>query len=135
LTPMAIQVPGFNNGGKHCKRTVSSIALFPTLVDYCKLEAPEHKLEGRSLRPLLENPKAMWDRPALTTYGEKYASVRDEHYRYIRYPDGTEELYDHQNDPHELNNLASDSAFNVVKKHLAKRIPNTWAKSLGGRMG
>jgi arylsulfatase A-like enzyme len=135
LTPLAIRVPGFKNGGKHCMRTVSSIDFFPTLVDYCKLQSPKHLLEGQSLRPLVENPVAAWDRPTLTTYGEKYASVRDERYCYIRYPDGTEELYDHKNDPHELNNLASKSALSSVKIRLAKKIPKAWTKSLGGRMG
>jgi arylsulfatase A-like enzyme len=114
---------------------VSSIDLFPTLVDYCKLDAPEHILEGQSLRSLLENPKAAWDRPALTTYGEKYASIRDERYRYIRYPDGTEELYDHNNDPQEIKNLALNSKYDYIKKQLSKNIPNVWTKSLGGRFG
>ena len=135
LTPMAIRVPGHDNGGKHCGRTVTTVDLFPTLTDYCRLEPPRHKLEGGNLRPLFEDPSAMWDRPALTTYGEKYASIRDERYRYIRYPDGTEELYDHQNDPHELENVVSNPAYNAIKKCLAEWIPDTWARSLGGRLG
>jgi arylsulfatase A-like enzyme len=108
---------------------------FPTLVDCCALKAPEHKLEGRSLRPLLGDPQAAWDRPALTTYGEGYASVRDERHRYIRYPDGAEELYDHSKDPHELTNLASDAGCASVKKRLRQYVPAKWARSLGGRLG
>ena len=135
LTPMAIRLPARCNGGKNCGRTVTTVDLFPTLVDYCRLEPPQHKLEGRNLRPLFEDPTAKWNRPALTTYGEKYASIRDERYRYIRYPDGTEELYDHQNDTHEINNLALNPAYNAIKKPLAGWIPDTWAKSLGGRLG
>jgi len=135
LTPMAIRVPGHGNEGKHCQRTVTTVDLFPTLADYCSLELPQHKLEGRNLRLLIEHPAAKWNRPALTTYGERCASIRDERYRYIRYPDGTEELYDHQNDPHELSNLASNPAYDAIKKGLTKWIPDTWAKSLGGRPG
>ena len=92
-------------------------------------------LEGQSLRPLLERPNARWEKPALTTYGERYSSVRDERYRYIRYPDSTEELYDHDTDPHELDNVASKSELATVKQRLAQWIPERWAPSLGGRLG
>ncbi len=135
LTPMAIRLPETARAGQQCTRPVSTLDLFPTLVDYCRLEAPAHELEGRSLRPLLENPKATWVRPAITTYGEGYFSSRDNRYRYIRYPDGTEELYDHEMDPHEHTNLANDPAMVAAKKRLAKWLPKTWAKSLGGRLG
>jgi arylsulfatase A-like enzyme len=135
LTPMAIRLPGTRNLGAHCARPVNTLDLFPTLVDCCGLEAPAHELEGRSLQPLLKNPKAPWERPAITTYGEGYFSARDERYRYIRYPDGTEELYDHANDPHEFTNLASGPEFKSVKRRLSKWIPKKWAKSLGGRLG
>ena len=84
---------------------------------------------------MLEDPQAAWDRPAITTYGEGYFSARDERYRYIRYPDGTEELYDHQADAGEQENLADDPALKPVKERLARWIPEKWAKSLGGRLG
>ena len=67
-------------------------------------------------------------------YGGEYASVRDEGYRYIRYPDGIEELYDHRDDPHELNNLASDPHLAAVKRRRTRWIPTAWAKSLSGRL-
>ena len=62
-------------------------------------------------------------------------SARDERYRYIRYPDGTEELYDHAIDPHEFNNLANDRKLIPVKQRLNSWQPKSWAKSLGGRNG
>ncbi|MXY71389.1 MAG: sulfatase [Acidobacteriia bacterium] len=135
LTPMAIRLPGSAHAGKTCARPVGSIDLYPTLADYCRLEPTAHQLEGRSLRPLLEDPQADWASPALTTFGEGYASVRDERFRYIRYPDGTEELYDHESDPHEWTNLAADPAHTTVKQRLGAAIPEQFAKSLGGRMG
>ena len=109
--------------------------IFPTLVDLCALTPPPQALEGRSLRPLLEDPAATWDRPALTTYGEGYFSARDERFRYIRYPDHTEELYDHQADPHEFRNLATDPDHRTVKERLGQYVPTTWARNLGGRRG
>ncbi|MEZ4905336.1 MAG: DUF4976 domain-containing protein [Spirosomataceae bacterium] len=68
----------------------------------------------------------------LMTYGEKYSSVSDGRYRYIRYPDGSEELYDHQTDPHEWHNIVKNKALRKVIERLSKEIPTTWAKSLGG---
>ena len=61
--------------------------------------------------------------------------MRDERFRYIRYPDGTEELYDHDSDPHEWVNLATAPAYVTVKQQLAAAIPAQFAKSLGGRVG
>ncbi|MBM3813679.1 MAG: sulfatase [Acidimicrobiia bacterium] len=135
LTPMAIRIPGSKHAGKRCMRPVSLIDLYPTLVETCGLNKPKHTLEGRSLLPLLDKPDARWDRPALTTYGEHVASVRDDRYRYIRYADGSEELYDHSLDPHEWENLASKPGMEAVKKRLGKAIPERWAPSLGGRLG
>ena len=82
----------------------------------------EH-LEGKSLRPLLADPAAEWDRPVVTTHGRNNHSVRSERWRYIRYADGTEELYDHQNDPMEWTNLAADPKAAAVKRRLAEWLP------------
>jgi hypothetical protein len=75
------------------------------------------------LVPLLKDPKAKWDRPAITTHGRKNHAVRSERYRYIRYADGSEELYDHQADPMEWKNLAGEAQYESVKKDLAKWLP------------
>jgi arylsulfatase A-like enzyme len=98
--------------------------IYPTLVDLCGLPA-RPGLEGVSLRPLLSNPSAKWDRPAVTTYFRNNHSVRSEQWRYIRYEDGTEELYDHQQDPLEWKNLARDPKLASVKQNLARWLPTT----------
>ena len=74
--------------------------------------------------PLLKNPKAKWDRPALTTHGRNNHSLRDERFRYIRYSDGTEELYDHKTDELEWNNLANNPKYDNIKKEISKWLPN-----------
>ena len=135
LTPMAIRLPGSAHAGRICPRTAGSIDLYPTLVDYCRLEATAHALEGQSLRPLLEDPEAAWEYPAVTTYGEGYVSMRNDRFRYIRYPDMTEELYDHDSDPHEWTNVVAAPEHAAAKRQLASAIPGQFAKSLGGRMG
>ncbi len=72
---------------------------------------------------MLADPSAEWDRPVVTTYQYSEYSVRDERWRYLRYIDGSEELYDHDDDPEEWNNLADDSAFATVKARLAAALP------------
>jgi arylsulfatase A-like enzyme len=101
---------------------VSFIDIYPTLIDVCGL-SPKKELEGKSLLPLLKNPEASWQRPALTTHGRNNHSLRSERWRYIRYSDGTEELYDHQKDELEWNNLANDPKYADIKKGLAKWLP------------
>lgn len=57
------------------------------------------------------------------------AAVRDQRYRYIRYHDGGEELYDHSTDPLEWNNLAAEASYASVKSQLARWIAKDWAES------
>ena len=122
--PMIFVVPGLTKPQGRCTRPVNLIDIYPTLVDVCGL-SPKAELEGVSLTPLLENPQANWDRPSLTTHGRGNHSVRSERWRYIRYSDGTEELYDHDADQLEWTNLASESKYAKVKKDLAKWLPKT----------
>ncbi len=134
-TPVMIRMPDGSHAGVETKTPINSIDFFPTLMDYCGLKQPDHQPEGLSLRPLLENPFAPWDRPSITTYGEEIFSARSARYRYIRYPDGSEELYDHDNDPHEWKNLAGDPQLQAVKDRLKLWKPDSFAKNKGGRDG
>jgi arylsulfatase A-like enzyme len=118
---MAIVAPGVSRKAGECDRTVELLDIYPTLVDLCGLP-PRKELEGRSLRPLLENPKAPWDKPAITSDGPDKVSVRTERWRYSRFPDG-EELYDHAADPHEWHNLASRSEHAARKQELSALLP------------
>ena len=76
-------------------------------------------LEGLSLVPLLKDPKAKRERPAVITYQKGNHAVRDERWRYIGYHTGEEELYDMHEDPNEWHNLAGDPKHAGVKKRLA----------------
>ena len=73
--------------------------------------------------PQLKDPGAESDGPALTTHGRLNHSLRSERWRYIRYNDGSEELYDHSNDDMEWTNLAGDAKFDRIKKDLARHLP------------
>ena len=133
LTPMAIRVPNANGNGKVCTKPVNLVDLYPTLVELCGIRQPIQKIEGVSLTQLIDNPESEWSLPAVTTLGIEYSSVRNEQYRYIRFIDGSEELYDNKKDPYEFNNLAGDENLQSVKDELAKSIPTKWAPELPGR--
>jgi arylsulfatase A-like enzyme len=120
--PLAISIPGVTSPGAQCERTVNLLDLYPTLVAACDLPAPE-QLEGDSLMPLLNDPKAAWDRPTVTTHGRNNHAVRSERWRYIRYEDGSEELYDHEHDPMEHRNLAFNERHGRIMRHLAQYLP------------
>ncbi len=120
--PLMIYVPGMTRSQGRCLRTVSFVDIYPTLADVCGLPTPKH-LEGRSLKSLLQNPQAEWSYPAITTHGKDNHAVRSERFRYIRYADGSEELYDHAKDPMEWTNLADDQTHRQTKVELAKWLP------------
>jgi arylsulfatase A-like enzyme len=105
-----------------CSRTIGLIDLYPTLVELCGLPA-KPGLDGRSLAPLLRDPQRAWPYPALTTQMPGNHAVRTEQWRYIRYVNGDEELYDMRADPHELTNLAGDPRRAATKSDLARWLP------------
>jgi hypothetical protein len=125
----AISVPG----GKPqvCETPVSLLDIYPTLLAQCGLDAPEtHKLDGVDLSAILAGRTADRGAPVLSTYGQGCHSIRDARFRYTRYRNGDEELYDHENDPHEWTNLASNPAFAAVKGRLHAHLPDTNAEPI-----
>ena len=64
-----------------------------------------------------------WDRSVLSTYGKGNHAVRSENWRYIQYRDGSNELYNHDNDPNEWNNLSENTNYKGVIERLKKIIP------------
>lgn len=123
--PLTIYAPQITQPDTVSSQPVALIDLYPTLCDLAKLPKPEH-LDGRSLKPLLLDPTAKRDQPAITCMGggqKAGFAARDERWRYIRYADGSEELYDHDSDPHEWTNLAAKPEFEAEKKRLAAFFP------------
>ena len=124
--PFIIRAPGINPS--ICPQPVSLVDLFPTLNDLAGLQKIASH-DGYSLVSLLKNPLTQTKRPAVIEYQRGNAAVRSKRYRYIRYHDGGEELYDHQEDPKEWRNLAASHEFDSVKRSLARWLPTTWAQS------
>jgi arylsulfatase A-like enzyme len=120
--PLAFIVPGLTKPRTRTDAAVDFMCIYPTLIELTGLPVPPH-IEGPSVCPLLADPQSAWDGVALTTHGRGNHGVRSTDWRYIRYADGSEELYHHRTDPHEWNNLADDPQHAAVKQRLAAAIP------------
>lgn len=120
--PLVVVAPGVTRPGSRSARAVNLVDVYPTLVELCGLGSTEG-LEGESLVPLLHDPEAPRATPSLTTHERGNHAVRDDRWRYIRYADGSEELYDHAVDPHEWHNRADDPAAAEIKATLARWLP------------
>ena len=119
--PLLFKGPGIASGAR-CAQPVELLDLYPTLVELAGLPS-KRGLEGHSLVPLLEDSEAPRPWPAITTHNQGNHAVRSRDWRYIRYADGTEELYDHRADPNEWKNLASDPRFGDVLHEHAHQLP------------
>lgn len=120
---LSVAIPEGTRNGSRVNRITSLVDIFPTLTDLAGLP-PKQDTDGRSLVPLLQQPNRSWDFPAITTYDYDEFSVRTEDFRYIRYIDGGEELYDHRRDPEEWVNLANDPDYKAKKADMAALIPD-----------
>ena len=135
--PLIIKAPKYKrNSGKKVNHPVSLLDIYPTILSLTGNNVTSLKLNGKtqldgfSLEPFLKNPKTKsWDGPdvALTVIASwrsqlperQHLSVRGKRYRYIKYANGNEELYDHKKDPHEWHNLSSSTEHNTVKQKLS----------------
>lgn len=123
-TPLIISGTGFIPKNNNCTQPVNLLDIYPTLIDFCNLE-PDNNLDGASLKPLIQNPDADWLRPAVTIWGKDNVSVRSKKWRYIRYCDGTEELYNLEKDKNEWENLVytDRNLYSEVIENLEKYLP------------
>jgi uncharacterized sulfatase len=138
--PMIIAGPGVTARGQSSSRTVEFVDVYPTLADLAGLGGPRD-LHGRSLRPLLRNPRAGWDRPALTQVRRGGAadrfmgySIRTEKWRYTEWDNGTHgtELYDEVNDPDEMRNLAADPKHRKTIETLQRQLRSMTPRPAAG---
>jgi uncharacterized sulfatase len=139
-SPLLMCGAGIPTRGQACARTVEFLDLYPTLADLCRLKDAPNGLHGKSLRPLLENPRAPWNRPAITQVHRRSQSsevrgysLRTERYRYTMWDEGREgeELYDYSSDPREVKNRAADSEAAALKRELKTRLETIIASRRG----
>jgi arylsulfatase A-like enzyme len=133
-TPLIWVVPGVTKPGTKSEQPVNLMSIYPTLMELCGIPLPAH-LEARSVRPLLVEPGAPWSEPVLTTYRFQNHTVRVPGWRYIRYANGDEELYDEAKDPNEWTNLAGRKEFAARMAELKKYLPKVDTPDIGGQPG
>ena len=131
--PLIFAGPGVTPG-QRCARPAELLDVYPTLVDLAGLPA-RSDLEGLSLSPQLKEASALRERPAVTSDHQGNHGVRSERWRFIRYADGSEELYDMQKDPQEWTNLAGDEKLAPVIAELAKWLPKIDLPPAAGSAG
>jgi iduronate 2-sulfatase len=134
--PLIIAGPGVTAKGRGTSRIVEFVDVYPTLADLARLAAPAG-LHGRPLTPLLKDPNAPWDRPAVTQVRRGMApdtfmgySIRTEQWRYTEWDNGKRgtELYNEKDDPGELRNLAADPKHATVVAEMQKLM-----RAVGGK--
>jgi len=108
--------------GSNYSEPVSLINVYKTIADYTKINTPEY-VDGESLVPIVKDQSVKLEDPTIITWGRGNYSVRTKDYRYIRYFDGGEELYNHLEDPNEWKNLANDEAYTSLKNELKSHLP------------
>lgn len=128
--PLIVALPG--SSGAAVQSPVSLLDIYPTLSSLCGLTAPAG-LEGHDLAPLVKNPSMLWDKPCLSNYIRGNCTVHYKNWNYIRYADGSEELYDTAADEDEHHNLAGKPEHRPLMQSLRQHIPTQWARPLAAR--
>jgi len=118
--PFMVVLPGVSKAGLRNNQPISHVDIYPSLCDFAGIPKPAH-LEGRSILPLLEDPSATRE-VAFLNYGPKNTAAQSERYRYLRYEDGSEELYDHKKDPHEWTNLIGNKNYQAIRKKMRAQV-------------
>jgi len=119
--PLIFAGPGIE-AGQRCDQPAELLDMYPTLIDLCGL-APRTDLEGLSLLPQLQDSATARQRPAITSHNQGNHAIRSQRWRYIRYADGSQELYDMIQDPREWENLAEEPEYASVVADLCTWLP------------
>lgn len=122
--PLLIAAPGVKPGTR--SGLAEQVDIYPTLCDLAGLPKPTH-LQGRSLKPMLDDPAAKGRQLAISTMVAPHTqqrghSLRTDAFRYIAWEGGEELLYDLRSDPDELRNLAQVPAQGERMQRMRERL-------------
>jgi arylsulfatase A-like enzyme len=133
--PLILSAPGMKAVGIHSDALVEFVDIYPTLSELAGLPLPNH-LEGTSMKPLLDDPKRTWKSAAFSQYPRNELmgySMRTDRYRFTAWVDAKDhskvdatELYDHQNDPQENQNIAAKLEYAALVKELTAKLNAGW---------
>ncbi len=119
--PLIVAAPGFS-ANQVTKSPAGLIDLYPTLLELAGIKS-NLRLEGVSLVEQLRDPNNERTVPAVCTFGPNNHALRFAGWNYIRYADGSEELYNLDADPHEWRNLSSDPKYQDLIAGFRKHLP------------
>jgi arylsulfatase A-like enzyme len=129
-SPLLVRTPNMAHPGVAADGLVESVDIYPTLAELCGLNPPR-ELSGRSFATLLADPSAD-GKPAVFGFwrGGRAHTIRTPRYRLTQWAPSSNgspilqtELYDHEEDPHETKNIASEHPEKV--RELAARLHDT----------
>jgi arylsulfatase A-like enzyme len=143
--PLILSVPGMEHAGRHTRGLVEFVDIYPTLCELASLPLPGH-LEGTSFKPLLDDPNRPWKPVAFSQYprpqngGLMGYSMCTDRYRFTQWVDRRDhsrvdsiELYDHQLDPQENENIAQRPENAELVQKLAEQLNAGWKAALPPR--
>lgn len=122
IVPPSKGAPKGFKSGSVSHRPVNLIDLYPTINDIAGVPM-KPGLEGKSLLPLVGNPKAPWEDYTITTFASGNHAITTNRWRYIQYFDGSAELYDRQDDPNEWKNLIHEKGHRSIIEKLKEHVP------------
>ena len=130
--PLIVSAPRMKAAGRKSSALVELVDLYPTLCELAGLPLPKH-LEGTSLAPLLDSPDRPWKTAAFSQYPRSRAkgrSIRTSRWRLTRWAESGKtvglELYDHQRDPGENENLAARAEHASLVQQLTDQLDAGW---------
>jgi len=148
--PMIIRYPNQENRGAQTFEITELVDMFPSLCELSGIKIPDY-MQGTSFAPLLKEPMQPWKsaafsqfhrRPRVSADGNRYMgySMNTKKYHYIEWytwdhKTGTRgelkstELFDRENDPHEIVNIAAEQQFSEVIVELSGQLANGWREA------
>jgi len=141
--PLIVSAPDMKTAGAHTKSLVEYVDIYPTLCDLAGLPLPSH-LEGKSFKPLMENPTRVWKSAAFSQYPRANGanplmgySMRTDRYRFTVWVSRDDhskidaiELYDHQVDPQENYSIAKKPENKALVDQLMLQWQAGWRGAL-----
>ena len=120
--------------GKKIEKPIGLVNIYPTVVSICDLPRNVN-LDGDDMTKFIFDNSFEWKKPALTTISENNHALVSDKWKYILWSDGSEELYDRENDPDEWVNLADSEKFTPEKDKLSWYFPERVAETKKGKGG
>lgn len=126
--PFLIRLPGGARGGGRVNELVSLVDIYPTVCDLAGASFERDRCDGESLRPLLDGSAGSWRESVAVEYNglgnacQTMRTIRNDRFKYGFTFGSSEELYDLEADPHEMVNLASDSAYRKDKREARDQL-------------